>query len=126
MAITISADVAVAIACLAFDLLCTIPFIKLLYTQYTSRRKTSGQNGQHYQDKDGVATEESQDAYSDIIQRLVLLLSSILGVILSLIFVIATYLDRQARCSSHSSECDDLDNHMLIDQLVALPTWAST
>lgn len=125
MAFKVSAEVAVVIACLGLDLLFFIPFVKILYTQYTLKGKLSDQDGPHYQDEDGIATEESQNAYSDIVQRLVLLLSSILGVTLSLIFVIATYLDRKARCSSHNSECDGLDNMILIDQVLVLPIWVS-
>ena len=56
------------------------------------RAKRKGMDGQHwYEDEDGSATEESQSAYSDRWPTLVLLASTVGGLLVSIVAVVLSY-----------------------------------
>ena len=81
-------SLALAIACLALVGLLSIPAL----AQYVQRlRKGKSQYfelSDRYEDEDGVATEESEAAYSDLYSRVVLVLVSVVGSLDALIFAV--------------------------------------
>ncbi|KPI39577.1 ATP-dependent bile acid permease [Cyphellophora attinorum] len=85
-------SVAIAIACLVIVALLTIPTVIRLVQNLRRRKERYQELNDRYEDKDGVATTESEAAFSDIVQRLILLLASTVATIDALAFavVIAT------------------------------------
>jgi ABC-type multidrug transport system fused ATPase/permease subunit len=88
MAGSIAISLIIAIASSAVVFLLSIPAL----TQYVQRiRKGKTQYlelSDHYEDKDGVATEDSESRYTDFIPRLSLLLVSAVGTIDTLVFAV--------------------------------------
>lgn len=74
-----STSVAIAIACLAIVAVLSVPAARQAFIRLRARQKQYGQLADRYEDKDGVATEESQEAYSDFLPRLLLILISIVA-----------------------------------------------
>jgi multidrug efflux pump subunit AcrB len=74
-----STSVAISIACLAVVAVLSAPAAGQLFTRIRARKKQYAQLSKRYEDKDGVATEESEQAYSDVIPRLILILISIVA-----------------------------------------------
>jgi hypothetical protein len=74
-----TASVAISIACLAVAAVLSIPAAHQFLTRLRAKSKQYTEVADRYEDKDGVATEESEDAYSDFLPRLILLLISLVA-----------------------------------------------
>ncbi|KIW72199.1 hypothetical protein PV04_00411 [Phialophora macrospora] len=85
-----SASVAVSIACLTIVAVLSTPAAGQLITRLRGRKKQYAQLSERYEDKDGVATEESEQAYSDLIPRLILILISTVACAVALATAILT------------------------------------
>jgi len=70
-------SVAVSIACLVAVALLSIPAGYKLVAKLRAKKDQYQHVSSRYEDKDGVATEESEEAFSDLIPRLLLILISI-------------------------------------------------
>ncbi|KIW17836.1 hypothetical protein PV08_05031 [Exophiala spinifera] len=73
----ITVSVAISIAAAVAVALLSIPALSQLISRIRARKDHYQHLSEIYEDKDGVATEESQEAFSDFIPRLVLILISI-------------------------------------------------
>ncbi|ETI29167.1 hypothetical protein G647_01620 [Cladophialophora carrionii CBS 160.54] len=74
-----STSVAISIACLAVVAVLSTPAVGQLFTRVQSRKKQDAHLSERYEDKDGVATQESEQSYSDQIPRLILILISLVA-----------------------------------------------
>ncbi|ETN38505.1 uncharacterized protein HMPREF1541_06540 [Cyphellophora europaea CBS 101466] len=92
MAGSTTASVAVAIACLTVVSLLTIPSLTRLMQRIRKRKDQYQPLSDRYEDQDGAATDLSEASYSDIVQRLVLLLGSAVATAdaLAFAFIITT------------------------------------
>ncbi len=72
-------SVAVSIACLVAVALLSIPAGYKLVAKLRAKKDQYQHVSSRYEDKDGVATEESEEAFSDLIPRLLLILISIVA-----------------------------------------------
>src|SRR2546429_5541689 len=72
-----SLSIGLAATGLALVAASTIPALSLL--PYSMRRQQKRDDQTRYEDEDGVATEETESAFSDKIPRLFLYITSILG-----------------------------------------------
>lgn len=88
MAGSTTVSVAVALACLVVVVLCTIPALVQLIQRLRKHKDQYRELSSRYEDKDGVATEASQAAYSDLVQRLILVLLSTVAVLDTLAFAV--------------------------------------
>ncbi|KIW37082.1 uncharacterized protein PV06_10710 [Exophiala oligosperma] len=70
-------SVAISITAFAVVTLLSIPALYQIITRFRARKAQYQHLSGIYEDKDGVATEESQEAFSDFIPRLILILLSI-------------------------------------------------
>ena len=93
-----SSALVLSIICFLGTVLLSIPHFHQLYQRFTRRSKYAQLHDQ-YEDKDGLSTHDSQQAYSDIIPRLILLLLALVGSADSLIIsVLATVRPDVAVC----------------------------
>jgi uncharacterized protein YqhQ len=87
MAVTISSQAASLLTGsvgLFLIALLTTPAIYTIVSRLVSRRQASDSTRQLYQDEDGTATEESEKAFSDKIQRFSIAVLSVIGFLASL------------------------------------------
>ena len=85
-----STSVAVSIACLGLVAALTIPAGRQFLNHIRAKRKQYEELSDPYEDEDGVATEESQEAYSDYLPRLILILASVVGCADALVAAVLT------------------------------------
>ena len=85
-----STSVAIAIACLAIVAVLSIPAARQVFIRLRARQKQYEFLSDRYEDKDGVATDESQEAYSDFLPRLILILICIVACAVALTSAIIT------------------------------------
>lgn len=86
-----STSVAISIACLALVAVLSVPAFGHCVTRL--RSKTKQYNSllpDRYEDEDGAATDESQEAYSDLFPRLLLILISVVASAVALATAILT------------------------------------
>lgn len=78
--------------------LLTVPAVKQFLGRLTARRSSQyHQLSDKYEDEDGVATPESQNAYSVQLQRILLIVIAVVGTLESLIAAILATSRRQIR-----------------------------
>ena len=86
-----TASLAIAIASLAVVTVLCHPALILTLKRFLGKKSKFFDLSDRYEDEDGVATETSEAAYSDFIQRLILILVSVVGTLSALaLAVIAT------------------------------------
>lgn len=86
-----STSVAISIACLALVAGLSIPAFGHCATRLRSKPKQyDGLIPERYEDEDGAATDESQEAYSDLFPRLLLILISVVASAVALATAILT------------------------------------
>ena len=85
-----STSVAIAIAYLVVVVILSIPGARQFISRLRDGKKQNIELSDRYEDKDGVATEESQDAYSDFLPRLMLILISTTACAVALASAIVT------------------------------------
>jgi hypothetical protein len=83
-------SVAISIACLAVVSVLSIPAGRQLFIRLRAKRKQYIELTDRYEDKDGVATQESEEAYSDFLPRLLLILTSFVACGVALATAIVT------------------------------------
>lgn len=66
-----------------------------------------------YEDKDGQASEDSQAAFSDFIQRLVLIIASACGLALATVFAVVTL--------THHETSNNI--HLVVQQWLQFGSW---
>lgn len=102
-------DVA-AITGLVLVTVASVPHVLLLIkTRCTARRKYS-ELSNVYEDKDGAATTDSQAAYSDLVQRVTLLIASILGTGLAIALLVLNL----TNTSSHNAAISQNSKWLLL------------
>ncbi|KAJ9605182.1 hypothetical protein H2200_010572 [Cladophialophora chaetospira] len=106
-----STSVAISIACLVVVTFLSTPAARQLSNRFQGRRKQYELVSDRYEDKDGVATEESQEAYSDFLTRLLLILISISACAIALASAIVTTTSSQ------------LPRSLSLEQWLQFATW---
>ena len=109
MAGTTTASLAIAIACFALVIFFSIPAINHFVRRLRKGKSQAIYLPDLYQDEDGSATPESESAYSDQVQRSLLVLGAVLGSIDAL--ALAVLITKQP------------DLHLLAEQWLQLGTW---
>ncbi|EXJ95798.1 hypothetical protein A1O1_00922 [Capronia coronata CBS 617.96] len=71
-----STSVAISIACLVLVAAFSVPALSQYLARVRARKDQHQSTSDHYEDEDGIATAESEEAYSDFIPRLLLVLIS--------------------------------------------------
>lgn len=104
-------SLAISISCLAVVAALSIPALYQYLERVRARKDQYSELSDLYEDEDGAATEESQEAYSDFIQRVTLVLISAVASVDALITAILT--------SAHS------DISLAIEQWLQFATWVS-
>ncbi|RMD44291.1 hypothetical protein DV735_g885, partial [Chaetothyriales sp. CBS 134920] len=82
------AALAIAVATLSVVSLLCHPALILAVKRTLGKSTSFFQYSDRYEDDDGVATAESQSAYSDLIQRVILLSFSVLGLLAALVLAV--------------------------------------
>lgn len=104
-------SLALAIVCLILVTLLTLPSLwQCILRLQKSKDQYESLSG-HYEDEDGIATDESESAYSDFIQRLIILLVSAVGSLDALALAVLTTRQPEFR--------------LLIEQWLQFATWVS-
>ena len=85
-----STSVAIAVACLAVVAILSAPAAREGLIRLRAKRKQYAELSDRYEDEDGIATEESEDAYSDLLPRLLLILISLVTCAVALASAIVT------------------------------------
>lgn len=88
MAGSTTASVALAIACLTIVAFLTVPALTQLVQRLRQRKDQYQEISDRYEDEDGAATDLSEAAYSDIVQRLILLLGTVVASLDALAFAV--------------------------------------
>ena len=82
-------SLAAAIVCLVLVALASLPAVSQTWRRYLVTSRARDEDFQeHYKDEDGVATKETESAFSDLAPRLLLALGSIVGALDSLAMAI--------------------------------------
>ncbi|RMZ80689.1 hypothetical protein DV738_g2708, partial [Chaetothyriales sp. CBS 135597] len=84
----IQAALAIAIAALSVVTLLCHPALILAIKRTLGKSTSFFQYSDRYEDDDGVATDESQSAYSDLIQRVILISLSVVGLLAALVLAV--------------------------------------
>jgi hypothetical protein len=71
-----TASAAISITCLVLVVLLSVPSIRQSVSRLRAKKVHFQALADRYEDEDGVATEESEEAYSDFVPRLILVLLS--------------------------------------------------
>lgn len=90
MAESTTTSLAAAITCLVVVAGLSVPFVKQLILRLASHKQGSESPDDLYEDEDGPATVESQAAYTDFPQRVILVAASLVGLLDSLASAILT------------------------------------
>ena len=88
MILVFPASLALPGACLLIVAFLSTPSISGLIWRVQNRKDQYRELSDHYEDKDGIANEESEAAFSDIVQRLLLFLVSLLAAVDTLVLAI--------------------------------------
>ena len=81
-------SVAIAFVSLVLVALLSIPSLAQLVNRIRRRKEQYQALSDRYEDEDGVATDGSEAAYSDLVQRLILLLGSAIATLDALAFAV--------------------------------------
>lgn len=117
------ADSVVALACLVLVALSTVPALRHFASQCMIKGRHQKEVKYRYQDEDGVASPESEAAFSDLPQRAVLVVVSLLGVAVSLFFLIAGYVDALCYIFGSPDSCQGRSQVIWVEQCFLLPCW---
>lgn len=83
-------SLAISISCLAIIAALSVPALYQYLERVRVRKDQYSELSDLYEDEDGTATEESQEAYSDFLPRLILLLTSAIASTDALISAVLT------------------------------------
>lgn len=83
-------SLAISISCLAVVAALSVPALYQYLERLRARKDQYAELSDLYEDEDGTATEESQEAYSDFVPRLILILISAVASIDALVTAILT------------------------------------
>lgn len=104
-------SVAISIACLVVVALLSFPSANQFLARLRAKKNQYHDLSELYTDEDGVATEESQAAYSDLIPRLLLIIISVVASLDALATAVLT-----TTRPNHS---------LIVEQWLQLATWVS-
>jgi hypothetical protein len=85
-----STSVAVSIVCLAVVGALSTSALRQFWARVRATKKQDTELPQRYEDKDGAATAESEEAYSDVLPRLIVVLISLVACGIALTAAIVT------------------------------------
>lgn len=97
MAGATTTSLAIAIVALIVVVLLTLPGATKLYYRWSANKKQYQEFTDKYEDEDGVATEESEAAFSTKIQCVLILLFALIGFAVSLVSSVLATLREDAR-----------------------------